>query len=41
VIEVSGIKTEEEVRARFEENFKREGVSIEIDKNTHTLTVVG
>ena len=41
VVEVSGIKSEEEVRSRFEENLKREGVSIEYSPETHTLSIVG
>jgi hypothetical protein len=41
VVEISGIKSEEEVRSRFEENLKREGVSIEYNPDTHTLNIVG
>ena len=37
----SGIKTEEEVRARLEECMIREGFQVDFDEQKHTLTVAG
>ena len=39
LIEESGLKTEEEVKVRLEENLKREGYNVEFDADKHTLNV--
>lgn len=41
LIEESGIKSEDEVRARLEESIKKEGFSVEYDSVLHSLTVSG
>jgi hypothetical protein len=41
VMQETGIKTEEEVRTRIEENLKREGFSVEVAEGGQRLNVVG
>jgi hypothetical protein len=41
LIQDSGLKNEEEVKGRLEENLKREGFNVEFDAGTHILKVTG